>query len=61
MSLMVSISGIRGIVGTSLTPEVAVRYAAAHRDEIDEIAAREHATADRAEEIWRATQEFLDS
>jgi phosphomannomutase len=29
MSLMVSISGIRGIVGESLTPEVVVRYAAA--------------------------------
>ena len=27
MSLMVSISGVRGIVGTSLTPEVVVRYA----------------------------------
>ena len=39
----------------------AVRYAAAHRDEIDEITAREHATADRAEDLWRATQEFLAS
>ncbi|HTX17820.1 MAG TPA: phosphoglucosamine mutase [Bacteroidota bacterium] len=29
MSLMVSISGIRGIVGESLTPEVVVRYASA--------------------------------
>ncbi len=29
MSLMVSISGIRGIVGESLTPEVIVRYSAA--------------------------------
>ena len=29
MSLMVSISGIRGIVGTSLTPETVVKYAAA--------------------------------
>ena len=29
MSLMVSISGIRGVVGESLTPEVVVRYAAA--------------------------------
>jgi phosphomannomutase len=29
MSLMVSISGIRGIVGESFTPEVAIRYAAA--------------------------------
>jgi len=39
----------------------AVRYAAAHRDEIDEVTAREHATADRAEDLWRATQEFLAS
>lgn len=30
MSLMVSISGIRGIVGESLTPEVIVRYTAAY-------------------------------
>ncbi|MDL1893954.1 phosphoglucosamine mutase, partial [Sphingobacteriales bacterium CHB3] len=29
MSLMISISGIRGIVGESLTPEVVVKYAAA--------------------------------
>ena len=29
MSLMVSISGIRGIVGSSLTPDVVVRYASA--------------------------------
>ncbi|MGB2868213.1 MAG: phosphoglucosamine mutase [Bacteroidota bacterium] len=29
MSLMVSISGIRGVVGTSLTPEVIVKYASA--------------------------------
>lgn len=29
MSLMVSISGVRGIVGDSLTPEVVVRYSAA--------------------------------
>lgn len=29
MSLMVSISGIRGVLGESLTPEVAVRYASA--------------------------------
>lgn len=32
MSLMVSISGIRGIVGESLTPEVVVRYASAFAD-----------------------------
>ena len=30
MSLMVSISGVRGIVGESLTPEVVVKYAAAY-------------------------------
>ena len=29
MSLMISISGIRGVVGESLTPDVAVKYAAA--------------------------------
>jgi phosphomannomutase len=29
MSLMVSISGIRGVIGDSLTPEIVVRYAAA--------------------------------
>lgn len=29
MSLMVSISGIRGIVGSSLTPETIVKYTAA--------------------------------
>ena len=28
-ALMVSVSGVRGIVGTSLTPELVVRYAAA--------------------------------
>ena len=27
--LIVSVSGLRGVVGQSLTPEVAVRYAAA--------------------------------
>ena len=32
MSLMVSISGIRGIVGSTLTPEVVVRYAAAYAE-----------------------------
>lgn len=32
MSLMVSISGIRGIVGESLTPDVVVRYAAAYAE-----------------------------
>ena len=30
MSLMVSISGIRGVVGESLTPEVVVRYVSAY-------------------------------
>ncbi|MBI3004531.1 MAG: phosphoglucosamine mutase, partial [Ignavibacteriales bacterium] len=32
MSLMVSISGIRGIVGESLTPEVIVKYASAYAE-----------------------------
>ena len=32
MSLMVSISGIRGVVGTSLTPELVVKYAAAYSE-----------------------------
>ncbi len=35
MSLMVSISGIRGIVGTSLTPEVVVKYTAAFAEYCD--------------------------
>jgi uncharacterized protein (DUF433 family) len=37
----------------------AVRYAAAHREEVEEIAARELAAAARAEELWRAEQELL--
>lgn len=37
----------------------AVRYAAAHEDEIREIAERETAAATRAEELWRAEQELL--
>lgn len=40
---------------------VAVRYAAAHRDEVEEIAAREIAAAARAEELGRAEQELLAS
>ena len=32
MSLIVSISGIRGVVGTSLTPEVIVKYTAAYAE-----------------------------
>jgi len=32
MSLIVSISGIRGVVGTSLTPEMIVKYAAGYAD-----------------------------
>ncbi|MDE3058115.1 MAG: phosphoglucosamine mutase, partial [Bacteroidota bacterium] len=32
MSLMVSISGIRGVVGESLTPEIIVKYAAAYAE-----------------------------
>lgn len=39
----------------------AVRYAAAHQDEVEETAAREIAAAARAEELWRAEQEFLAS
>jgi phosphomannomutase len=35
MSLMVSISGIRGIVGTSLTPEIVVKYTAAFAEYCD--------------------------
>jgi uncharacterized protein (DUF433 family) len=40
---------------------IAVRYAAAHRDEVDAIAEREIAAAERAEELWRAEQAFLAS
>ncbi len=39
----------------------AVRYAAAHTDEIEEIASREIEAAVRAEELWRAEQELLSS
>jgi len=39
----------------------AVRYAAAHQEEIDEIAERERSDAARAEEIWRAGQTLLSS
>jgi uncharacterized protein (DUF433 family) len=39
----------------------AVRYAAAHKDEVEEIAAREIGAAARAEELWRAEQELLAS
>lgn len=39
----------------------AVRYYTAHRDEVDEIAEREIAAAERAEELWRAEQELLSS
>ncbi len=31
---IISVSGLRGIVGVSLTPEIAVRYAAAFESEI---------------------------
>ena len=37
----------------------AVRYAAAHKDEVDAIAAREVDAAERAEELWRAEQDLL--
>lgn len=39
----------------------AVRYSAAHKDEVEEIAAREIEAAARAEELWRAEQELLAS
>lgn len=47
-----------------LPPErlrVAVRYAAAHRAEVEEIAAREADAAARAEALWRAEQDLLAS
>jgi uncharacterized protein (DUF433 family) len=47
-----------------LPPErvrVAVSYYAAQREEIDDIAAREHEAAERAEKRWRAEQELLAS
>jgi uncharacterized protein (DUF433 family) len=37
----------------------AVRYAAAHPEEVAEIAGRETAAAERAEELWRAEQALL--
>lgn len=37
----------------------AVSYAAAYRDEVDDIASRETVVADRAETAWRAEQELL--
>lgn len=40
---------------------MAVRYAAAHRAEVEEIAAREAETAARAEALWRAEQDLLAS
>jgi uncharacterized protein (DUF433 family) len=39
--------------------EAAVNYYAVYRDEVDEIAAREHSVAERAEAAWRAGQELL--
>ena len=39
----------------------AVRYAAAHRAEVEEIAAREAEAAARAEALWRAEQDLLAS
>jgi uncharacterized protein (DUF433 family) len=41
--------------------EAAVRYYAAHRDEVDRYAEREIAAADRAEAAWRAEQQILAS
>lgn len=37
----------------------AVRYAAAHRDEVEDIAARETEASTRAEDLWRAEQDLL--
>lgn len=37
----------------------ATRYAAAHRDEIEDVAGREIAAAERAEEIGRSEDQFL--
>lgn len=37
----------------------AVRYAALHRDEVEDIAAREREAADRSEQIWRAERDLL--
>ena len=37
----------------------AVDYYALYRDEIDDIAEREHAAAERAEAAWRAGEELL--
>lgn len=39
--------------------QVAVDYYALHRDEIDDIAEREHAAAERAEAAWRAGEELF--
>lgn len=39
----------------------AVRYAAAHREEVEQVAAREIEAAARAEKLWRAEQELLAS
>lgn len=39
----------------------AVRYYAANRGEVDELSAREIATAERAEQLWRAEQDLLAS
>ena len=37
----------------------ALRYYAAHREEVDDMAQRESSAADRAEAAWRAEQELL--
>ncbi len=39
--------------------QAAVSYYAVYRDEVDEIAERERAVAERAEAAWRAGQELL--
>lgn len=48
----------------SLPPErvrAAVRYAAAYRAEVEEVAQRELEASERAEELWRAEEELLAS
>jgi uncharacterized protein (DUF433 family) len=39
--------------------QAAVNYYAIYRDEVDDIAEREHAVAERAEAAWRAGQELF--
>jgi len=41
--------------------QAAISYYATNREEVDEIASREAAAAERAEAAWRAGQEILAS